>query len=775
MPRDRRIPARAWAPESTEIPIGRGPIANAKALSETHGWGFSTPELGRIRAYFRREGRDPTDVELAGIAQSWSEHCSYKSSRPSLRKAFQKFGQDRRVLGTGDAGVVRFGGGFAYALRIESHNHPSAVEPYGGAATGIGGILRDVLAVGAKPIALADPLFFGPLDLSMDDVPPGVRHPRYLFEGVVAGIRDYGNRVGVPTVSGGVYFDESYTVNPLVNVACVGLLPIARLRPNAAQHAGNALVLVGGLTGRDGLGGVAFASRELTERSEDESRGAVQLGNPIMKEPLIRACLQAFDAGLVQGLKDLGGGGLASASGELVHAGGFGSRIHLDRVPLRETRVRPWEIWISESQERMILEVRPADVDRLLAIFRTHDVPATVVGEVVPGRREELIFQGHPVADLDLTFRLDPPMLRRPRKTRAPPSRARRLPVPDDDVAGLVESMLLSPDNRSRESILRLYDHEVQGRLVVKPLPGRVECPTHGDAAVLQPRLESWRGLAIAVAAQPWACREEPLRGAVLVLEELARNLYAVGARPDAITDCLNFGSPEDPAVMGDFDAVVRGLSEGAKALGVVVPSGNVSFYNEGLGRAIPPTPVVLGVGIVPDVRRCVTSDLKASGNSLYVIGKSRPELGGSLFARRAHAVGLPVPVPGPSEVRRLGDRLLTVGARGGLTACHDISDGGIGPALCEMAFGGDLGFDVDLQTLGLPSPGLSAVVEGGSRWIVEVPSKSSRAFERSFRGAPIAAIGTTTEAGGTFRFGDRPLGRLDLRALYPRWRRGIG
>ncbi|HTT26692.1 MAG TPA: AIR synthase-related protein, partial [Thermoplasmata archaeon] len=377
MPRPRPIPAPEWSPECTVVPIRQGPLDAARTLSDAHGWGFSSAELGRIRAHFRHEGRDPTDVELAGIAQSWSEHCSYKSSRPSLKRAFGRFRRDRRVLGTGDAGVVRFEDGFAYALRIESHNHPSAVEPYGGAATGIGGILRDVLAVGAKPIALADPLFFGPLDLPATAVPSGVRPPRYLFDGVIAGIRDYGNRVGVPTVSGGVYFDPAYTVNPLVNVACLGFLPIDRLQPNAAQRAGDALVLVGGLTGRDGLGGVAFASRELTERSEDESRGAVQLGNPIMKEPLMRACLEAFDEGLVEGLKDLGGGGLASASGELVHAGGFGSRIHLDRVPLRETRIRPWEIWISESQERMILDVRPAHVERLLAIFRKHDVPAT--------------------------------------------------------------------------------------------------------------------------------------------------------------------------------------------------------------------------------------------------------------------------------------------------------------------------------------------------------------------------------------------------------------
>ena len=312
------------------------------------------------------------------------------------------------MLGTGNAGVMAFENGFAYALRIESHNHPSAVEPYGGAATGIGGILRDVLAVGAKPIALADPLFFGPLDLPRVELPPGVKSPRYLFNGVVAGIRDYGNRVGVPTVTGGIYFDPDYVVNPLVNVACVGFLPKARLLPNRARAVGDRLVLVGGLTGRDGIGGVSFASRELTERSETESRGAVQLGNPIMKEPLIHACIEAFDRKLVRGLKDLGGGGLASASGELVHAGGFGSEIDLEHVPLRETGLLPWEIWVSESQERMLLDVRPNDLPALLAIFRRWDVPASDVGRVTNGPNEEIRFGGAPAGELNVGFRVAP-------------------------------------------------------------------------------------------------------------------------------------------------------------------------------------------------------------------------------------------------------------------------------------------------------------------------------------------------------------------------------
>jgi len=488
-----------WTSEVSSVPILRASPATLAEVSSARGLGLDRRELARLQAYFRAERRDPTDLELAGIAQSWSEHCSYKSSRPFLKRAFSSL-RPPRVLGTGDAGVLRFEEGYAYALRIESHNHPSAVEPYGGAATGIGGILRDVLAVGGKPIALSDPLFFGPLDRGPDDLPPGVKSPRYLAEGVIAGIRDYGNRVGVPTVSGCVCFDPSYLVNPLVNVGCVGFLPRKRLTPNRARAAGDRLVLVGGLTGKDGIGGVAFASKELTDRSESESRGAVQLGNPIVKEPLIHACLECYDRGLVRGQKDLGGGGLATASGELVNAGGFGSRIHLDLVPLRDEGLRPWEVWVSESQERMILDVAPKDVPALLAIFREWDVPATEIGEVVPGPYESVLWKGALAGQLRVAFRVDPPPVRRPTRTRRRSS-ARSPDLAQEDPTRAFLDLLLAPDSFSREAILRVYDHEVQGRTVVKPLHGSVESPAHGDAAVVQPRPSSRRGLAVATAA----------------------------------------------------------------------------------------------------------------------------------------------------------------------------------------------------------------------------------------------------------------------------------
>jgi len=763
-----------WASGVTSVPLRRASARALAKISDERGLGLDRRELLRLQSYYRGEGREPTDVELAGIAQSWSEHCSYKSSRPFLKRAFSSLRPRPRVLGTGDAGVLRFEDGFAYAIRIESHNHPSAVEPYGGAATGIGGILRDVLAVGGKPIALSDPLFFGPLDRAPDTLPPCVKSPMYLAEGVIAGIRDYGNRVGVPTVSGCVCFDPAYIVNPLVNVGCVGFLPRRRLTPNRAHAVGDRLVLVGGLTGRDGIGGVAFASKELTDRSESESRGAVQLGNPIMKEPLIHACLESYDRGLVRGQKDLGGGGLATASGELVNAGGFGSRIDLSLVPLREEGLLPWEVWISESQERMILDVAPSELPELLAIFRRHDVPATDIGEVVRGPYETLLWNGEPAAHLKVGFRVDPPVIHRP--TQARRHRAARSPLlADADPAEVFRELLLAPDSLSREAVLRVYDHEVQGRTVVKPLHGRVTSPTHGDAAVLQPRPSSVRGLAVATSTQPWACSEDPENGAVMVVEEAARNLYAVGARPDAFTNCLNFGNPEDPRVLGDFRSVTQGLSRGARALGFAVPSGNVSFYNEGLGAEIPPTPVLLATGIVDDITHAVTSDLKEEGDSLYLLGRSAPELGGSLWARQHQRSGLSVPRPDPAGLRRMGERLLSVGRRGLVRAVHDISDGGLAVTLGEMAFGGGLGFSVDLDVTGLKTPSLALAAEGASRFVVEVSSAASARFERSFVGMRAMPLGKVTAADATFCWNGRPLATTSLSPLYERWRSALG
>jgi len=488
----------------------------------------------------------------------------------------------------------------------------------------------------------------------------------------------------------------------------------------------------------------------------------------------MHACIEAFDRRLVQGLKDLGGGGIASAVGELVHAGGFGMKIDLATVPLRETGLRPWEVWVSESQERMILDVRPADLPAVTEIFRRFDVPVTDIGVVTAPPFESVDWNGEPAAHLRVGFRVAPTPIHRPVRPRRRWYRASP-GIPSDDLAGLVTSLVLAPDSVSREPVIRVYDHEVQGRTVIKPLHGRVDSPSHGDAAVLQPRAESRRALAVTTAAQPWACREDPRAGAVWVVEEAARNLYAVGARPDAFTNCLNFGNPQDPAVLADFAAVTRGLADGARALGFAVPSGNVSFYNGGLGAAIPPTPVLMATGIVDDLGNATTSDLKTAGNGLYLVGRSHPNLGGSLWARQHDLTGVHIPPPDPARLRKTGDVLLRAMRRGAVVAAHDVADGGLAVTLAEMAFGGGLGFTVDLERVGLDSPGLALAAEGASRLVVEVPAPKERSFERMLARIPHARLGSVTEEIGSFGWGQRTMAEIDLGSLYDRWHTGLG
>ncbi|MEE8232435.1 MAG: phosphoribosylformylglycinamidine synthase subunit PurL, partial [Thermoplasmata archaeon] len=439
-------------------------------ISKDLGLALSVEEMRRLQAYFRKRGRPPTDAELQSLGQAWSEHCCYKSSKPFLREFLLGI-EAPSVLLRGDAGVMEFDEDYAYALRLESHNHPSAVEPYGGAATGIGGILRDVLCMGAKPIALVDPLHFGPLDLPYDALPPGVKHPRYLFGGVVAGIRDYGNRVGVPTVAGSIFFDEGYTGNIIVNVGCVGFARKDRILRNAVAGPGDVFILAGGKTGRDGIHGVTFASLELTDEMWEEwQAGAVQLGDPIMKEPLIHACLEAVDRGLLSGMKDLGGGGLSCVVGEMAIAGGYGAEVNLEMVPLKEPDLAPWEIWVSESQERMMLAVPEASVDEVLAIFDLWDVPATPIGRVLPEKIVQVSYRGENVLDMDLAFYTEGPEYERPYERRVAQSAPDRPPTEPSDYGIALLDLLGSPNVASKELVIRQYDHEVKANTVIKPL-----------------------------------------------------------------------------------------------------------------------------------------------------------------------------------------------------------------------------------------------------------------------------------------------------------------
>ena len=706
--------------------------------------GLALSELKDIRHHFEEEGRNPTDVELQALGQAWSEHCCYKSSKLILKEHFA--GLDTPdVLAKEDAGVVAFNDEWAYALRIESHNHPSALDPYGGAATGIGGILRDVLCMGAQPIALVDPLFFGPLDLKDGDLPRGIKHPAYLFRGVGAGIRDYGNRVGVPTVAGSVRFHSGYTGNCLVNVGCVGMVRRDQIIHSSVKDEGDLFVLVGGRTGRDGIHGVTFASGVLRKDSDESDRGAVQLGDPITKEPLIHACLEAAEAGLLSGMKDLGGGGLSCVCGELALNGGLGAVVRLDNVPLKETGLTAWEIWISESQERMMLAVPPDNLDRVLDIFQDWDVEASVVGEAVEGNRIQVTYKGVVVLDLDLEWYTGGPVYRRPQKAARRTTKERRPQAPPklEAANALILRMLGDPNVCSREWLVRQYDFDVRARTVVKPFVGVPFKEGPSDAAVIKPLEDDAKGLALAVGCAPEVSAIDPYLGGKLAMDEVVRNLTAAGARAHSITNCLNFGNPEKPERMWEFAEVVRGMAEVCRSLGLPVPSGNVSFYNEAEGTAVPPTATILGVGLLPYVRNAVTTDFKREGNILYLVGATRDQMGASLYYNLSGAAGGDVPDANPAALRLASTNLYTAAGRQYLAAAHDVSDGGLAVAVAEMCIGGGIGASVDLaQASSRLRWDLAAFSESPTRWVVEVEKKKARYFEKVMEPVPVKRIG---------------------------------
>ncbi|MGQ9582438.1 MAG: phosphoribosylformylglycinamidine synthase subunit PurL [Thermoplasmatota archaeon] len=742
-----------------------------EAFSRESGIGLSLDEMRRVAAYFAERGRNPTDVELQSLGQAWSEHCCYKSSKPSLRRYIFPLTSDR-VLSRGDAGVVVLDDEWACALRIESHNHPSAVEPYGGAATGIGGIVRDVLCMGAQPVALIDPLFFGRLDMPHDAVPQGVKHPKYLLSGVVAGIRDYGNRIGIPTVAGSVFFHEGYAGNCLVNVGCVGVLRRSEVLRNSVGGPGDLLVLVGGRTGRDGIHGVTFASKIITDKTDEESRGAVQLGDPIMKEPVIHTCLELARMGLLRGMKDLGGGGLSCVVGEMALSGGCGAEVELDRVPLKEEGLAPWEIWVSESQERMMLAVRPEDADEVLRVARKWDVPATVIGRAIPERVCRLFFRGVRVFEMELDFLTAGPEYCRPMKRPRRPSgrAAEREPSGYGSFNEALLGLLSEPNIACKDWVIRTYDHEVRGGTIIKPLQGAVGREGHGDAAVVRVAEDRYLGLAIAVASNPLASMIDPYKGGKLIIDEMCRNLAAVGARPWALTNCLNFGDPGKPERLWELEETTRGIGEAAAAVGVPVPSGNVSLYNETPQGAVPPTAVALGVGRVEDFRRCVTADVKRAGSRIYLLGRTGPEMGGSAFHYRFNGRSARVPDVDPRRTRRSVDALVSAIQAGLVASCHDVSDGGLAVALAEMCIAGGLGADVDLSVLARLPVEARLFSESPTRWLLEVEEGKRRRLEARLRPLGIVRLGRFGGDELVIRSGGRELIRLPIGEAMEVW-----
>ncbi len=713
-------------------------------ISNMMGLALALSEMENIKAYFKNKNRLPTDIELQALGQAWSEHCCYKSSKVPLKKYVFGIAEDK-IVTREDAGIIDFDNDHYYCAALESHNHPSAVEPYGGAATGVGGIVRDVLCMGAQPIAYIDPLFFGPLDLTQSELPKGVKHPRFLFKGVVDGIRDYGNRIGIPTLSGQVYFHKGYTSNCLVNVGCLGIMKKKELIHSYAKAPGDIYIYVGGKTGRDGIHGVTFASAELKDDSEKSSRSAVQVGDPITKEPVIHATLECNRKGLLEGLKDFGGGGLSCVSGELAYAAGFGAEIYLDDIPLKEEGLLPWEIWISESQERMMFLVKPKNVKEVLHICKQWDVTATVIGKVIDQKITRVIYKGVKILEMDMDFFTGGPLYnscQRPfviykQKENIDPKFD--MPNLNDTLKKIIGTFNIA----SKEWVIRQYDHEVRGSTVIKPLHGKINFECHGDATVLKPLEESFRGLAITANINPRFMERDPYWGAYSAIDETCRNLVSVGANPDSLLDCLNFGNPEKPEKMGEFYEACRGIGEAARELSLPFISGNVSFYNESVKTSVPATPLIMGIGIVNDIRKCVTSDFKKQGNLVYLVGKETDkEMGGSEYYNLLNVDGGVVPKTDINILKNCMKSILTAIDKKQIVSCHDISEGGLAVCISEMCIGGDIGVKTNLNNVSknLRSD-FKLFSESNTRWIVEVEKEKQREFEKILKDNKTSSI----------------------------------
>ncbi len=719
--------------------------------------GLTDDELADIE---RILGRDPNHLELSMYSVMWSEHCSYKSSRIHLRR-FPSKGEGVLVGPGENAGVMDVGDGIAAAIRIESHNHPSFIEPSQGAATGVGGILRDIFTMGARPIAVMDPLRLGPLDDARS---------RWVAEGVVSGISGYGNSVGVPTVGGELVFDECYRGNPLVNVLCLGLLPIERLVLAQASGIGNLAVLLGSPTGRDGIGGVSvLASAGFDEASQDK-RPAVQVGDPFEEKRLIEACLDLLDAGLVVGIQDLGGAGLTCATSETASRGGVGMDVDVNAVHRREPGMQPFEVLTSESQERMLAIVTPDSLDEVLRLCRRWEVTASVIGRVTEpdgnGGGQLRILDGFGDGDRVLadvpaaSLHEAGPLYERPRAE--PADRAQRLadppppPAPDSaatDLLGLLTDT---------SWVWRQYDHQLFLNTVVGP---------GGDAAVLRLKhpttgIDTGRGLAITTDGNHRWCAVDPRSGAELTLAEAVLNLACVGARPIAVVDCLNFGNPEHPDVMWQLSEAIDGISEGCRAFGLPVIGGNVSLYNESGGTDIDPTPVLGVLGVVDRLERRPPGVNLIDGHRLVLAGGGESSLAGSAWAwARSHRGGS-LPAFDAAAHTSLANTVRELAGDGALSGVHDVSTGGLAVALGEMAVASGVG--VVLQgEVAMAAADLFA--EGPSRVAACVAPEAQQAVLDRFaaNGVPAVVIGT---AGGE-RFRLSPDIDLLLESLVAAWR----
>jgi phosphoribosylformylglycinamidine synthase len=695
--------------------------------------GLKPDEYDSIRAIL---GRRPTGAELAMYSVMWSEHCSYKSSKVHLKK-FGELPQEtplgKTLAGIGEnAGVIDIGQGYAVTFKVESHNHPSYVEPYQGAATGVGGIVRDILAMGARPIAVMDPLRFGPLD---------AEDTRRVMPGIVAGVGGYGNCLGLPNIGGEVVFDESYVGNPLVNALCVGVLRHEDLHLAFASGVGNKVVLYGARTGGDGIGGVSVLASETFDADGPAKRPSVQVGDPFMEKLLIECTLELFAAGVVTGIQDLGGAGLSCATSELASAGDGGMHVELDTVPLRDSTLSPEEILMSESQERMMAVVEPAQLDAFMAICAKWDVEAVVVGEVTDGDHLVIDWHGETVVDVPpRSVAHDGPTYHRPfarpawqDALQADGAEQLARPTTGDELRDQLVAIVTSPNMADKSWITDQYDRYVQGNTVLAQPE---------DAGVIRIDADTHLGVAVSTDCNGRFAKLDPYVGAQLALAESYRNVAVTGALPLAVTDCLNFGSPENPDVMWQFEQATHGLKDACAVLGIPVTGGNVSFYNQTAEDPILPTPVVGILGVIDDVRQRITQGFTSEGSHVLVLGDTREELSGSTWADVIHGhLGGRPPVVDLAAECSLADLMVESAKAGVVESAHDLSDGGLAMALAEATFRHGVGVSVDLE-----DPFLELFSESSARAMVVVAEDRHEEFVdlAEKHGVLLASVGRT-------------------------------
>jgi phosphoribosylformylglycinamidine synthase len=689
--------------------------------------GLKTDEYARIKEIL---GRRPTSSELAMYSVMWSEHCSYKSSKVHLKQFGEKaVKSDALLVGIGEnAGVVDIGQGYAITFKIESHNHPSFIEPYQGAATGIGGIVRDILTMGARPIAVMDPLRFGPADAA---------DTRRVLPGVIAGVGGYGNCLGLANIGGEVVFDETYLGNPLVNALCVGVMKHSDIKLAKAAGAGNLVVLYGAKTGGDGIGGVSVLASETFESTGPAKRPAVQVGDPFVEKVLIECSLEIFAEDLVVGIQDLGGAGLSCATSELASGGSGGMKVALDRVPLRDATLSPEEILMSESQERMCAIVEPGKIDRFLEICKKWDVTVTVIGEVTDGDHLEITWHGELIVDVPpRTVAHDGPVYSRP---LAEPAYIARVnaeviapPVPKSaaEIKAAILLMAATPNLADKSWVTNQYDRYVQGNTVQSQPDDsgmvRIDEKTHLGVAVATDANANWSYL-------------NPYVGAKLALAEASRNIATAGAQPLAVTNCLNFGSPEDPGVMWQFAETVRGLADGCLEMGLPVTGGNVSFYNQTGDVAILPTPVIGVLGVIDDVRTRTPMSFDRAGLELYLIGASDSNMSGSEWAYLHKMRGGQAPKADLQREMRLIELLVKGRTEKIFSAAHDLSQGGLTATITEMVLRHHIG-----ATITVDNPGVTLFVETPGRVVVAVEPGKVDALKKAAGDIPLTHLGVT-------------------------------